>query len=220
MNNQKILIWIMGSNASGKTTQSKLIHEALSGKEKELITEQLFGSVVVKATLFENSSHIGHLKDNQCTGTDTINSKEGVDASFCYLLLNSSTSYIVVDGILCTAQWLSIFKQFPNVKILVILLQFPTLEQNLRRVVERRVYKKIEAGGNDLADIMDFEMFVEMGIENLEEKTLKNVGSKFKGFKSMYEKVKPECDYCIEIDASLSIEEIHVEILQKIAEID
>lgn len=221
MKNKKLLIWLMGSNATGKTTQSKLLHESISGlKNKELITEHLSDGILLKATLFDHSGHVGHLKDNQCTGTDTINSKDGVDASFCYLLDKDDISYIIVDGILCTAQWMNIFKQFPDqVEILVVLLQFPTLEDNLRRVVERRVCKKIDDCGNDGADIEIFDILVEQGLENLEEKTLKNVGGKFKGFKSMFEKVKPDCDYSVEIDASLPVDDIHVEILQKIAEI-
>lgn len=218
--NKTTLIWLMGSNATGKTTQAKLIHEALSDlKTKELITEKLDGDLVIKATMFDNSGHIGHLKDNQCTGTDTINSKEGVDASFCYLLSND-VPYIIVDGIMCTGQWVHIFNQFPDkVQVLVVLFQFPTLEDNLRRIAERRAYKKIEDGGNDGADIHDFENIVEWFYEELDEKTKKNVGSKFKNFKNMYERVKKDCDFSMEIDASLHIDDIHVEILQKLAEI-
>lgn len=210
----------MGSNASGKTTQSKLLHSVLSDSGKELISESLSDDLNVKATIFSNSAHVGHLKDNQCTGTDTINSKNNVDASFCHILCNYDVNYIIVDGILCTATWLDIFKQFPEqIDILVVLLQFPTLEQNLRRVVERRVYKKIDQGGNDQGDIEMFEHFVEFGIENLEPKTLKNVSSKFKGFKSMFEKVKSNCQYSLEINASLSEEEINIEILHRLSSI-
>lgn len=210
---------MMGSNASGKTTQSKLLHETLSDSDKKLVSLK-FGEIIVKATKFKHSGHVGHLKDNQCTGTDTINSKEGVDASFCYLLGENDISYIIVDGILCTAQWLNIFKQFPReVEILVILLQFQTLEQNLRRVVERRACKMIDNVGNDGADIDDFDNIVDYEITNIQPKTLKNVGGKFKGFKSMYNKVREQCEYSIEIDASLNQNDIHVQILQKILEI-
>lgn len=216
--NQKLLIWIMGSNASGKTTQSKLIHETLSNlTSKKLITEDL-EEVQIKATIFDNSAHVGHLKDNQCTGTDTLNSKIGVDASFCYLY-SQDVDYIVVDGILCTAQWLEIFRQFP-IKILVILLQFPSLESNLLRIAERRTYKQIEAGGNDGADIADFEFIVQWHYDEFAEKTKKNISGKIRGFKSMYDKVSKDCDYSVEIDATLPLEEIHEKIIQAIAEID
>jgi adenylate kinase family enzyme len=216
MENKAKLIWFLGSNASGKTTQSKLLHEALSDPtSKKLITEN-FGEVELKATIFDNSCHVGHLKDNQCTGTDTINTKSGIDLSFCYLL-SQNPKYIIVDGIMCTSTWLDIFTQFPDsVDIIVILLQFPTVEDNLKRVVERRVCKMIEKGGNDGADIADFDYTVEYEFDNLEQKTIKNVSGKFKGFKSMFEKVKTSCKYSVEIDASLHQDEIHVKILQEL----
>lgn len=210
--NKKTIIWFLGSNASGKTTQSKLLHKVFGNDEKKSY-HMNDGFNKIKYTTFGNNiGHVGLVGDNQCTGTDTIGDKNSLEASLLFCL--SECEIVLVDGIMATFQWLNLFQQFLNTaKVDVILLQFPTLEDNLKRVCERRVYKDIEKGGNDGADIMDFDMLVDYKISKLEEKTKKNVGSKFKGFKTMFEKAKPFCNKTIEINASQTIDEIHNQIL-------
>jgi len=209
--NKKKVIWIIGSNATGKTTQSKLIHKKLNnGDESKLFVDMDLGDGVVKATQFKQTAHVGFLRDNQCTGTDTINSKESIDATFCYLMSLDEVGYIVIDGIMATATWIDIFTQFPDlVDVYLILLQFDDVIDNLKRVVERRVYKQIDKGGNDGADIELFEVYVEKGMAELEDKTIKNVSGKFTGFKSMYEKVKGRCKEYTQVDAADSVESIN-----------
>jgi adenylate kinase family enzyme len=209
MGNCVKLIWIMGSNASGKTTQSKLLHNLLSEIDSKKFYEEKEKSI--KTTLFNNTSHIGLLKDNQCTGTDTISNKQGIENSFNYLVKNYGDKIIIVDGILCTGQWINIFKSFPNTKIAVILLDFPDLMENLQRVLRRRANKVLlkESGKSEE------EIFDEL-ISSLDERTVKNMSSKIKNFRSLYDRVKNECDLHFSIDASLTENKIHVKILQEL----
>ena len=213
MAKNKTIIWLIGSNASGKTTQSKLLHQHFKTKDIEH-HKWIEDGDNVKFTTFGRIGHVGLVGDNQCTGTDTLNSKKSIDMSLAYCLYNCDI--VILDGIMATGQWSEIINQYDIAKTIVILLQFDKLEDNLRRVAERRVYKKIDEGGNDGADIADFEFLVDYELDDFKEKTIKNISSKFKGFKSMYERVKNDCNYSVEISANLTQDEIHVKILQEL----
>lgn len=213
---KKKVIWFIGSNATGKTTQSKLLHKAINDDdESKLFVEYEFEdgevSSTIKVTQYNHSGHVGFLKDNQCTGTDTINSKSAIDATFCYLLDVNHIDVIIVDGIMATSTWFDIFNQFPDlVDIHIVLLQFPTLEDNLQRVITRRLDKEIAKSDGSIEQ--DHELLKGMEerlMDELNEKTFKNVSSKFTGFKSMYEKLKHRCWKCVEIDANLPVLTIH-----------
>lgn len=206
-NKEKYIIWIIGSNASGKTTQSKLLHKRYQNGETMFIDE-VFDGEKIRATSFGTRiGHVGLVKDNQCTGTDTINTKESLRLSSA--VISSKCDISIVDGIMATGQWINIFKSFPNTKIAVILLDFPDLMENLQRVLRRRANKVLlkESGKSEE------EIFDEL-ISSLDERTVKNMSSKIKNFRSLYERVKNECDLHFSIDASLTENKIHVKILQ------
>jgi adenylate kinase family enzyme len=208
----KKIIWFLGSNATGKTTQAKLLHESFksAGKIQYQFQE---GQEKIKYTTFGKSiGHVGLVGDNQCTGTDTINSKAAMEISLIYCL--NECDIVIVDGIMATATWVDIFTQFPKtVQVFVVLLQFSTLEENLQRIILRRFDKVLS---QHPPDSIDQELMDELEgalIDEFNEKTLLNVNSKYKGFKTMFDKVKDRCSDSIEIDASQDANQIHKEIL-------
>ena len=214
MGKKKTIIWFLGSNASGKTSQSSELHKYYGNGPKKINKWKEQGENVKYTTFGSNIGHVGEFGENQCTGTDTINSKKSLEMSLIYCL--NECDIVVVDGIMATSTWLDIFNQFPEtVSVKVILLQFNNIEENLRRVAERRACKIIDDGGNDGADIYDFEMFVDEELRKIHnnDKTIKNISSKFKGFENMFNKVRINCLDSIKIDASKDFLEISTEIL-------
>lgn len=210
---KKKIVWMLGSNATGKTTQSKLLHDKFGNGEKRTFSFKEADQPVKFTTFGTNIGHVGIVGDNQCTGTDTLNSKLSIENSLIYCL--NECDIVVVDGILATATWIDIFNQFPDtVETYCILLQFSTIEANLKRVAERRAYKRIESGGNDLSDIADFDIIVDQELDKIidSDKTIKNISSKFKSFKSIYERVKNKCVKNTEILADLPPDQIFSQI--------
>jgi adenylate kinase family enzyme len=171
-----ITVWFLGSNASGKTTQAKAIHRISNvNLDFEFITKDNKNI----ATVFEYSSHVGELGNNQCTGTDTLPKKELIEYSYNYLLNKTDTKLIVIDGIMATATWIDFLKNDKS-KLYVVLIDFEDVSQNIERVVQRRIRKN-----------PDKELQI---IEAVTEKTMLNLESKIKGFRSMFEKASKVAD--------------------------
>lgn len=206
--NKKKIIWILGSNATGKTTQSRLLHEKYANGEKRIFNFKE-GDYPVKYTTFgSNIGHVGLIGDNQCTGTDTLNSKVSVEMSTLYCL--NLCDMVIVDGILATATWIDIFNQFPDsVEVYMILLQFDTLEDNLMRLSERRMMKDINKGVEDPPlDVEQYESLLNLYRHKFEERTMKNMSNKFKIFKSIYDRTHHKCKKSIQISANLTESEV------------
>lgn len=196
------VVWIIGANATGKTTQSKLLHFALNLNSNKVISELHFinskGEVdKTSFTLYDNSAHVGALRDNQCTGTDSLSTKDQIEMAY----LSISSPLIVIDGIMATGSWVDMIKQVNDIETYIILLNFDKLEDNLERVQERRWQKKpTTANGHKC-------------YEELNEKTIKNITGKWRGFYSLYCKVYNQFDHYTMIEATLSKEEINKQIL-------
>jgi len=191
----KNVIWIYGSNASGKTTQARLIHESLSNSAEKTIFSGFEGGLKWEYTLYDNSVHIGGIKDNQCTGTDTLPQKSQVILTYDEIMKReASIDVIVLDPIMSTGKHIELLRKY-SINLLVIYLHFETPEDNFYRVIHRR--------------------YIKSGIvEDLSDKTKENLAGKQRGFYSLYERTKHLCDAHIKINADEELEDIHLKILE------
>lgn len=195
---KNLVIWLIGSNSSGKTTQARLLHEQFQTCDKKIVNFNQSG-VDTFYTDFGLIANLGKVSDNQCTGTDTLNKKVQVEYAF-NRLIEIDKPIIVVDGILATYQWQKFIFQPDNYHKLVFFLNFSSLENNIRRVRQRRYNKT--------------------GIDkDLDEKTCANLRGKIVGFTNLYNKLKKGADQAVEIDADLSIHKIHQRISNVILEV-
>ena len=196
----RITLWIIGSNGSGKTTQAKLLHQIEPNSSPIYKTSSLAGSTICYTEF--GPSHlvcnVGWVKDNQCTGVDSLSTREQIEKSYQKALF-SQNKIIIVDGIMATGTWLN-FLRNDKTKLIVILLHFESTIQNAKRIQQRRANKE-----NGV-------------VRPIEEKTFKNLEGKIKGFKSMFDKAKQVADESLQINANLPEQEIHEAICKLIFE--
>ncbi len=202
----KNIVWIIGSNSSGKTTQSKLIHKNCNGNGDKTITplpfiNSKFEEDLTYYTIYQKTAHVGKVEDTQCTGTDSLNTKDKIEMAYL-CLIDENVETIVIDGILATGTWCDMIHQVRpeyDIKTNIILLNFDSPEANFKRLRQRRANKS----GLDVKDII------------LEEKTQENVANKLKTFRSIFERTKSQFNVSLEINADLSESQIHNLIVQK-----
>ncbi len=208
MGKSKVL-WIIGGNASGKTTQSKLLHQKLSGdKYKHIVQFEFINSKnnvdKTSYTLYQNSAHVGAMRDNQCTGTDSLSTKDQIEMSYLTLMDNFKMNYVLIDGIMSTQSWVEMILQAQPDETYLVLLTFDKIEDNLKRVQERRFIKN-----QTFINGMKY-------LEPLKDKTISNVTGKWRGFYSLFMRVHKQFTAYKIIDATLSREKINNEILKLI----
>lgn len=95
---KKNVIFIIGSNASGKTTVAKMLHDKLGDSKKQIIKGEIDG-VEYCYTSFGSVCHVGAVNDNQCTGTDTLSKKIQVETSYIMALNDEHSQIIILDPI-------------------------------------------------------------------------------------------------------------------------
>lgn len=195
---KKIIIWIIGSNSTGKTTQAALLHKSLGSKNPKIVKKD--GAVI---TLFDNSINIGSFKHpitggfekvTQCCGTDTVNKKELIKQSVD-LAFEHEQPILILEGVMATGTWPE-FLQRSDSKLAVLHMK-TTLKSNLRKLRKRRAEKK----GLKPREVV------------FSDKTIKNIEGKVKGFENMYWKVLPLCDYGMQIDSNQPKNKIHDSII-------
>lgn len=193
--NLRMVVWLVGSFSSGKTTQSKMFCEKFSD-ERVFINKDV-GSKKIKATLFGKVSNIGLLNDNACSGADNIQDKISRALSVIYCTKNTNITF--VDGALFTNSWWDMFLKNSDI-ILLVLLEHNSFEKNLEYLKNRRGIKEKDYVFRD--------------------RTLKNLKGHNSRAHNIYykhsEKYLRENDRRIAINASLSKEEIHRKIVKKI----
>lgn len=206
----KIVIWIHGGNGSGKTTQSKLLTEALGGVSgEEMISVQSDG---VYYTVFPDHglAVLGKVQKNACTGLDTVYPKlksEGIGTTMKAAIEDDRVQIIILECMFSTIKW---YDQWIKLGIRDKFTIFSIhLEMDLwsayKRICMRRAAKK----GRE--DWWNFE---------LADTVYKHVGDKNRESRIIYQKLagihpekhkncSPIVDYFKQIDANLSKQEIH-----------
>lgn len=191
---EKMVIWFIGSSASGKTTQSRMLHELFresseSNEKPELCVRP---GEFKYSWMNPYSIHIGDLINPiACAGTDTLKNKSELETTFKEAMKRNNL-FIVVDGILSTGQWIDIFKT-DRTEVLLIHLKV-NIDNNLVRLRQRRAKKK---------GIPPQEV-------EITPETKLSLEGKIKSFQSLYDRMKEHCVDAIEIDTNkLNVDQIH-----------
>jgi len=187
-----IVIWFLGSNGSGKTTQCKKIHSKFYSLQRDVHYKDKDLSYTITGGV---AGHVGMLSDKACCGTDTISKKEDITKAF-NILLSKGVSIITVDGIMATGTWPEFLKT-PQTLLITVLLDVDE-ELNFKRVQMRREKKN---GSTD----------------ELAEKTKDNLRGKIRGFRSMYQRTRDVSDCSIYIEClDKNEKEIYEELIEGI----
>ena len=226
---KNIVIWFIGSNATGKTTQAALFHNLFrnddtrtrifeSKEGKELIWR--YTQVSPKTANLGRFSHPltvkkelvklkEEFKDDYLTQIRKIKPLDccGTDTLQTKAQIIESfkkaserSKFVVVEGIMATGKWIDFIKNDNNI-VFLFLLDIE-LEENLKRVKSRKANKQ----GVSIEDVV-------VG-DNLE----KNISGKIRGFQSLFKRVKDKCDYSLSLDAKEDKKKLHNKILNFINE--
>ncbi len=196
----KLIVWLIGSNSSGKTTQSRMLHDFFGNGKMEVNKRISPMGFNLKYTTFgSNIANLGVIQDTDCCGADTISLKEDMVMSYQYAC--EASEIVVVDAIMATGSYIEFLRHsIPDpVKILLVHLDISE-EANFQRVRSRRATKR----GKDLDE------------EQLSLKTRQNLAGKIKGFKSLFQRMQPLVDKAIIVNAELPREKIQEFILCEI----
>lgn len=196
---KKNVIWFIGSNASGKTTQSKKFHEGVSDKSTKKIVNKKDqeGNRIFEYTIYDNSGHVGALRDNQCTGTDSLGTKDMVVQTYNKLCGIEHISFILLDPIMSTGKYVEFLRKFDS-NIMLIHLHFPSVEDNLKRIDIRRSNKGVH--------------------KPMDPKTIENITRKNKTYLSLFNSMRDKVDCCLQINANESEEAIHIKVMEFVYE--
>lgn len=205
----KNVIWMIGSNGSGKTTQMRNLVRALnSDKGKKFSIKQKEFDYCY--TVFEDMCVLGKIGENQCTGLDNVFSQLKVEGVFRSLdkSMKEDKSIVLIESIMATFNWYkSIMQVFEKTeeeaRLIVFHLDF-SIHHNLTRIQKRRAKKN---GREDWYNIV------------LEDTTYKNIASKNGNFRALANKIKAENEQVFTLKAEESEKSITSSILRIISEI-
>lgn len=164
---QKKVIWIIGSNSSGKTTLAKNLHYLFNREEYvpfRVSEDKLF------TLTGERCAHMGKLsREGACSGTDSLKGMEQFQKSFS--LAKKEREIIFADGVMATGSWINFLFSDPNDIRILIHLEVDE-ETNIERLRKRRAEK---------AGIRPEEV-------EIKEKTYANLYRKRRNFLSLFKK--------------------------------
>lgn len=190
----KLFIWLIGTNGSGKTTQAKMFHNFACEQTQQIDINN--GEVKISHWGCK-IAHVGLIGKNQCTGTDTLNTKEQIKNSF--LKACDLADIVVVDGIMATGTWyddIFKFKKTEDCIYVLVNLHYFNEKEMIERLKKRR--------------------FLKEGVAEISDDTIEKIKTKNKGFFRLFEKQKSFFDISLQIDASLKENVIFDKILHSI----
>lgn len=184
---KKIIVWFIGSNGTGKTTQSKMLCDFFKRDELKIIEGPNF-----LYSSFGKIANIGKVQDNQCCGTDILETKEKIKLSYLEAIKNHNI--VTFDGIMATGTWIEFMREVP-VKIILVYLKTDILS-NLSSIRNRRQEKN--------------------NVKNISKNTIENLKGKINGFESLYNKLENKVDSALKFNAKTDKKIIHNKILKEI----
>lgn len=182
---KKLVIWFIGGNSVGKTTQARAIHQFFSiysvqsDKPSKIVEWEESGKKIAYTKMNKLSSNLGRLTDRQCSGTDTMGSKDQIFHSFDAALADSQV--VIIEGIMATGKWIELLRR-DDVVLWTILLDVSE-DVNFMRLRQRRGIKL----GIDPSEVQ------------IARKTQENLSSKLRGFRSLFDRAQPVSDYSTKI---------------------
>ena len=206
------ILWLVGSMASGKTTQHKLLMELLGDGEINVHN----GCKEEKPFCFSISGQVGSLgllkEGVQTCGIDPVYGdlkKEGLRLSIA-MAYEAGAELIIMEGAQASMEWYKqvVLPQYYDCELYVVHLAI-SFDHNLQRLRQRRWLKIHET----------IEGFTGSDQMVLEDRTYENVLGKNKQYRSLFRAMskvaeKEENVNVLEIDALLT----EIEILEKIIE--
>ena len=204
---EKLTIWFLGSNATGKTTQCAKIHLMFRemcdtpdfvSEVREFIVDDIKYSYTKVSPISANLGVFNHpltsasgIKTNDCCGTDKLSTKAQIVAAYVDAISDPDIKVVTVDAIMATGQFIEFLRNDES-KLLTVLLDCSE-NTNFKRLAERRGKK---AGINPSEVI-------------LAEKTQENLSTKLKNFRRTFEKAAVVSDHSLAISTDISgIEEV------------
>lgn len=140
-NMKKHIVWILGTNASGKTSLSRNVHKINNtdtSKYRKILTPGRIGRCGI--TLFENTAHIGFLEAHAATnGSDMISKKADMRRTIEFALSLNQVKVVVLDALMSTSTWREFLRR--DDIILTVVHVFCEEKENVERLRRRRIEK-------------------------------------------------------------------------------
>lgn len=197
MSKDKLTIWLLGSNATGKSTQAALIHllmrklikaEDYQSKFCEFQEDGIKYSYTKVSPISANLGIFNHPltskegeKTNACCGTDRLSTKEQIYRAYLAALNDPDIKIITVDAIMATGQFINFLNNSES-RLLTVLLDC-TENTNFKRLAARRGAKL----GIDPSEV------------ELSERTRENLSTKLRNFRSTFSRTKDQADNSLSI---------------------
>lgn len=204
-----MIIWIMGSMASGKTTLNKALMYTLSNVSEDTDDELVKGTedgVNYMYTKLGRVASIGQMKKGVATcGIDPVMGwlkTEGVELSI--RKANEDCEFVIVEGAQAAYTWFDFMEKI-DAEFLLVHLNI-SYDENIKRL-KLRQYKKLH---NDYPDNNEHLLL------SISDKNYDSVLGKNKQYMNIWNKVQDRVRNRLQIDALNSPEQIEMEVLNKI----
>lgn len=177
----KVVVWLIGSNGVGKTTQTKSLLKMGSEDELNVISGNKKTDQEFRYTKSGFVAALGTVSDKDCCGCDTLKNKAQIRLSYLNAIDDKDVNIVVIDGIMSTNTWIEFIRE-RDVKLIVVHFSI-NLENNVLRVLQRR-------GIESLDDIEDEKL---MSLAS-------NLEGKIGGFKKQFTTQKNNADASLEVE--------------------
>jgi len=190
----KVIIWILGSLSSGKTTQNKLLQEHLGNRERQYLTGES-GGIPYAYTKYGDICSLGDLNESVCCGLDRVTSRlknEGIYNSLKEAL--SDCDIVVVESIMSASTWFDKLKEY-DAKLFMVHIGV-SFEENVRRLKIRQWKKDNPNHKGPNLELQDnIQGMVELSDANYEfiRKTRMQYQNIFDKFKDQCDSLSVEC---------------------------
>lgn len=210
-----MIIWILGSMASGKTTLNKRLFKSLQFTNTIMSSSLMQGNVDEDNYIYTKSksdgsivSSIGILKEGTATcGIDPVMGKlktTGVELSI--KLAFKQSDFVIVEGAQAAITWYDFIQKIdPNFLLVHLNISY---DENIKRL-KLRQFKKLYS-----REPVNNEHL----LLSISDKNYDSVLGKNKQYNNIWTKISDKVKNKIQVDATLSESEVEHLVLQKIEE--